>query len=149
MSAIMVLPHGHGHRRRSQRRLQAFGLVLGMPKGIIAASFGMSVDSSRIKLHHFPGRCERSCILAQLLHFGTKGYLAAELQYPLLGVKRTSHEHAPMSAYDPKRTSPTLALSTRAFGFNGLWLADRWAKQQAAILLSNGSSLFLMLRICQ
>jgi len=25
----------------------------------------MSVGSSRIKLHHFPGRCERSCILAQ------------------------------------------------------------------------------------
>ena len=43
----------------------------------------MSVGSSRIKLHHFPGRCERSCILAQSRHYAT-GF-----QCPLLGVKRT------------------------------------------------------------
>src|SRR5262249_37103574 len=28
------------------------------------------------------------------------------IQCPLLGVKRTSHGHAPMSAFDPKRTLP-------------------------------------------
>src|SRR6516164_5464287 len=101
MSAIMVLPHGQGHRRRSQRRLQAFGLVLGMPKAsslhFNSRSFGMSVGSSRNKATPFPWE------MWALLHFGTKGYLAAELQCPLLGVKRTSELSESMSAFDPFR----------------------------------------------
>jgi len=33
------------------------------------------------------------------------GHVARAAECPLLGVKRTSHGHAAMSAFDPKRTS--------------------------------------------
>jgi hypothetical protein len=38
---------------------------------------------------------------------------------PLLGVKRTSHGHVPMSAFDPKRTSSAMRLGAREFGWIG------------------------------
>ena len=67
-------------------------------------------------------------------------------QCSLAGVKRTPLRHAVMSASDPTRTSPTLVLPTAAVGFMDYGFAGCWAKQQAAIPLSKGSSLFLMRR---
>src|SRR6516225_6139192 len=41
---------------------------------------------------------------AECLLLAQSGHFATEFQCLLLGVKRTSRGHAPMSAYDPRRT---------------------------------------------
>src|SRR5262249_55307721 len=78
---------------------------------------------------------QRKCpLLAQ------SGHSVTEFQCPLLGVKRTSRGHAPMSAFDPKRTSSASGDSSLG-PFRASTAADRQLDARSPPMLPQESGI--------